>query len=186
MAWGVYAICFAIFLGNAYSSPTLTCREGEVCEVVFASDGQVPQVEAPSGAAVTVVYQGYHNLYRVNSKEALDACDWASSGQLVYGPQTGGTRAVTAAEGTSYYVCGIGSHCQAGAKFVITGVSVAPPPASPPPPSPPPPSPPPPMPPLPAPVQTTHVPPYRKKRESSIQAHGNHFLGVKAISVTPP
>jgi len=81
--------------------------------------------------AVTIEWtSGFHDVWKMSSKAALDACSFEAA-QLVGGPARSPPRCkddvcsavvpLPEAGSTDYYACNVGSHCEAGMILAITG-----------------------------------------------------------------
>ena len=78
-------------------------------------------VDKATDATITFKWNGFHSVFEVPSKAAMDSCDFTDAQEIA--PQSNGgsvTVDAPAAGETKYYACDVGSHCLLGQRVAIT------------------------------------------------------------------
>ena len=81
------------------------------------SDPEKRAMEASAGTLITFTWTGNHNVYKMASKEAFDACDF--TGAVEVGSQSPTLVNYAGAE-AAYYACEVGTHCRNGQKLAVS------------------------------------------------------------------
>ena len=68
---------------------------------------------------VVFKWEGVHNVYKMPSKAAYDACDFSEAAELASTTQSSYTYKATEAR-TIYFACEISDHCNSGQKLTLT------------------------------------------------------------------